>query len=36
VSPADAIKPYSLNGSAPPFPYDATREPAHLPWPGSP
>jgi hypothetical protein len=36
VSPADAIKPYTLNGSAPPFPYDATREPAHLPWPGSP
>ncbi|HXJ23884.1 MAG TPA: hypothetical protein VMT03_27065 [Polyangia bacterium] len=35
VSPADAITPYSLNGSAPPFPYDATREPAHLPWPGS-
>jgi hypothetical protein len=36
VSPADAFSPYSLNGSAPPFPYDATREPAHLPWPGSP
>ena len=36
VSPADAITPYSQNGSAPPFPYDATREPAHLPWPGSP
>jgi hypothetical protein len=36
VSPAPAITPYSLNGSSPPFPYDATREPAHLPWPGSP
>lgn len=36
VSPADAITPYSLNGSAPPFPYDGTREQAHLPWPGSP
>ncbi len=36
VSPASSITPYSLNGSAPPFPYDATREPAHLPWPGSP
>jgi hypothetical protein len=36
VSPADSVTPYSLNGSSPPFPYDATREPAHLPWPGSP
>ena len=36
VSPADAVTPYSLNGSAPPFPYAPTREPAHLPWPGSP
>jgi hypothetical protein len=36
VSPADVVAPYSLSGSAPPFPYDATREPAHLPWPGSP
>jgi hypothetical protein len=36
VSPADSVTPYSLNGQSPPFPYDATREPAHLPWPGSP
>ena len=35
VSPGGAYTPYSLNGSAPPFPYDTTREPAHLPWPGS-
>jgi len=35
VSPPDAISPYSLSGSSPPFPYDDTREPSHLPWPGS-
>jgi len=36
VSPADAITPYSLSGSTPPFPYNVALEPAHLPWPGSP
>lgn len=36
VSPADALTPYTLSGSAPPFPYNASLEPAHLPWPGSP
>lgn len=36
VSPHEGLIGYTLSGSSPPFPYDASREPAHLPWPGSP